>query len=67
MLYFIIIILTSALTVLVITIVSTAKKTKMPNPFKKKEEGKNEMWFLSDEWVDWLEKNFSDQSGHLPI
>ena len=67
MLYFIIIMLTSALTVLVITIVSTAKKTKMPNPFKKKEEGKNEMGFLSDKWVDWLEKNFSEQSGPLPI
>lgn len=67
MLYFIIIILTAALTVLIIAMISTAKKTKMPNPFKKKEEGKNEIWFLSDEWVDWLEKNFSSQSGHLPI
>ena len=67
MLYFVIIILTAAITVLIIAVVSAAKKTEMPNPFKKEKNEKSDMGILSNKWISWLQENFSSESGHFPI
>ena len=50
-----------ALTVLITLLIINAKKKEMPNPFCFKNIKKNGIF--SDDWMDWLQKNYSDKNG----